>query len=1160
MGGRALGIVRAMAAVSAACLAMPALPQFTLQGEGGAPGAPAQLKGKPAVDLMPGIRRGLGFPLRNDNIVPGSEEVFIGGKKLAKDQYTIDCPSGVLYVSVPVQQSDSIRVIYRHDPDAKKSTLSPGALPLMTMNFGNGGSMSLLMGIGGADRENGTVMQSNNLGFKSSFNFGSAAISGLFMRSSKENAFVEGDSASPDNNQVQEGESSSGMLIKQAANIGVGNGMNVTAEYQDIDAKFTGFGMLASSGLGSEEIKQLEKEKGITRMGLGFNGGSANSVLFKNNYRTIDDGKGKIEFHDYGFKTGSIEAYYSARDIDSSFSRFKDIAEENREQLKKEKGISRQSMGAAFNFSGAKLSFDQNSISLENAGIDRQSFAIDSGFLKGSFKTQSIDQNFSRTGDLAEGEREQWGRERGFSRKELDFSIPKGDKSLLTFSNKNVDYDGRGFDAKAFGLSAGSFGVQYWKRSADDNFQRLNDLSKPELSAMAQEVLNLYDSNAKVRDADIQSTAREAGLSREMLRFDTKPFKTGSLTFSKMGIDAAGGGLSRDVFDLNYDDFKIGYKRTNIDHGFNRIPDLLEIERNLYGNQVGFDRSEMNFSGKVGKGFGFSMDKFSVQDGGAGLDRFTTEIKGAGFELKAGMRNVDQSFTRTMDINDPERHLFSELIGYNQRDVAFKFDAIRGIKLSGMFFDADNGKEDKHRFRNEAGILLNPDSKTEFEISYRDHKYLGIDETLFENNLMRFRGSRDFGNLGKLTLMHETESFGGSETETPSRDTNYLKYETKIGKNFGFTTEQGRTNFATGGFENYQAYKLDWQVNKRLGLNVEQVFVDRDGRKPDNQSTNFGFKYDFGNNLKLGYTFRENMDSVVGGKRSFGWEMTEGNFGGFNVGGGYSQNSETGREDSFLGNFSLANPKAFDIGFLKDIKISLGYNGKNEVGEWKNEKRLGDFSAKILGSEFGLNYSQVMLPGAVIAADRAARFNLDPSGKRPLQLAMAYKVRTLPNGENYVIRDFDASYKLGDVLTISHTTDDLPEVKANNTPFGTNVKPTLGRKWDINYKATSSVAAIFGYEELSDMGQRSLYRKATFSLSFLENTGSPIRLTYAMEQNDRPADGRRSRNEYKIAFEQKPGANQTFSLMLGMVDWNDGLPEGELWNRALLNVDYQLRF
>jgi len=1160
MGGRALGIVRAMAAVSAAFLAMPALPQFTLLGEGNGLGAQAPLKGKPAVDLIPGIRRGLGFPLRNDNVVPGSEEVFVNGKKLTKNQYSVDCPSGVLYVASEIKESDSIRVIYRHDPDAAKSTAAPGGLPLMTMNFGKGNSMSLLMGIGGADRENGTVMQTNNLGFKSSFAVGSGSISGLFMRSSKENAFVEGDSASPDNNEIREGESSSGMLIKQAANINVGNGMNLTADYQDIDSSFTGFGMLSSSGLGNEEIKQLEKEKGITRMGLGFNGGSANSILFKNNYRTIDDGKGKIQFQDYGFKAGSIEAYYTARDIDSSFSRFKDIAEENRDQLKKEKGISRHSMGAAFNFSGAKLSFDQNSISQDDAGINRQSFAIDSGFIKGSFKTQNIDENFSRTGDLAEGEREQWGRERGFSRKEMEFSIPRGDKSLLSFSDKSVDYDGRGFDAKSFGLSAGFLGVQYWNREADGNFNRLNDLSKPELTNMAQDVLSFYDPDAKVRDADLQSTAREAGLSREMLRFDTEPFKSSTLNFSRLRIEGQSGGLTRDIFALNYGDFKLGYKRTNIDNGFNRIPDLLELERNLYGNQVGFDRSELNFSGKAGKTLNFSFEKFSVQDGASGLDRLTTEIIGAGFELKGGMRSVDQSFLRTMDINDPEKHLFSELIGYNEKDVAFKFSAIKGIKLSGMFFDADNGKEEKHRFRNEAGLLLNPDSKTEFELSYRDHKYFGIDETLFENSKMRFRGSRDFGKLGKLTLMHETESFGGSETETPSRDTNYLKYETKIGKNFGFTTEQGRTNFATGGFENYQGYKLDWQVNRKLGLNVEQIFVDRDGRKPDNQSTNFGFNYDFGNNLKIGYTFRENMDSIVGGKSAFGWELTQGNFGGFNIGGSYSHNSQTGREDSFLGNFSISNPKPFDIGFLKDVKISLGYDGKNEIGEWKNEKRLGDFSAKISGSEFGLNYSQVMLPGAVIAADRAARFNLDPSGKGPLQLGLAYKVRTLPNGENFVIRDIDASYKLGNTLTISHTTDDLPEVKANNTPFGTNVKPTLGRKWDINYKASSSISAIFGYEEMSDLGQRTLLRKTNFTLSFFENTGSPVRLTYAMEQNDRPADGRRSRNEYKVSFEQKPGANQTLSLMLGMVDWTDGLPEGELWKRALLNIDYQLRF
>ena len=261
-----------------------------------------------------------------------------------------------------------------------------------------------------------------------------------------------------------------------------------------------------------------------------------------------------------------------------------------------------------------------------------------------------------------------------------------------------------------------------------------------------------------------------------------------------------------------------------------------------------------------------------------------------------------------------------------------------------------------------------------------------------------------------------------------------------------------------------------------------------------------------------------------------------------------------------LGNFSLSNPKPFSLGFLKDIKISLGYDGKNEVGVWQNEKRLGDVSAKAFGSEVGFNYGQVMMPGAMIAAQRAITFKLDPSGKKALQLAMAYKVRTMPGGEGYVIRDIDASYKLGDKLQISHSTDDLPEKEHGQAVFGTNLRPTLGRTWAIDYKASKSTSAKFGYEELSDISQHTLARRANLTFSFLENSGSPIRFTYTLEQNDRPVDGRRTRNEYKFSFEQKPGNNQTFSLMFGMVDWLDGIPEGELWNRVLLNLDYQLRF
>jgi hypothetical protein len=1149
-----------MAAVSAASIAVPALPQFTLLGEGAGTNGQTQLKGKAAVDLIPGARRGLGYPLRNDNVVPGTAEVFVNGRKLSQSEFSVDHPGGVLYVGIEVKDSDSIRVIYRHDEEADAMKNRLGALPLMTLNFGNTGSMTMLMGIGGADRENGSVMQSNNLGFKNSFSLGKANVSGLFMRSSRENAFVEGDSSSPDNGAVKDGESTSGTLIKQAAQIDVGNGMSISAEYQDIDATFTGFGMLASSGLKEDEIKQLEKEKGITRMGFGFNGGSPKSIQFNNAYRTIDDGAGKITFHNYGIKTQGVEAYYSSRDIDAGFTRFKDLSEQERDQFKKERGLSRQQFGGAFSLQGTKLSFDRNTISQQEAGIVRQAIGFESSFLKASYKTQNIDEQFSRTGDLAEGEREQWGRERGMSREEFNFALPKGDKSLASFGMQNIEYGGRKFDAKSFGLTNRAVGLQYWNRATDDNFNRLGDLSGAELSAMAQNVLSMYDPAAKVRDQDRQWAAREAGLARDFLRFDSAPIKNGSLSFSTLGIDSQQGGISRSVFDLNYGNFKFGYKNTDIDSGFNRMGDLLEIERNLYGNQIGFGRTEWNASGKIGKALDFSVESLDISEGENGLDRFKAGIKGAGFEIQGAMRNVDARFLRTGDVNDPERDLLTQLVGFNEKDLTLRFDKIKGLKLSGLFFDADNGVEDKHRYRHEAAMLFNPDSKTELEMSYRDHKYQGATGLLFENTFSRMRGTRDLGKIGKLTLMHETEEFSGSESGTPSRDTNYLKYETKLGKGFDFMTEQGRTQFADGGFENYQGYKLGWQVTKRLGVNVEQVFVDRDSKKPDNQSTNFGFSYDFGNNLKIGYTFREDVDSVVGGKQAFRWELTEGNFGGFNMGGSYSQTGQTGREDSFLGNFSLSNPKPFSLGFLKDIKLTIGYDGKNEIGVWNHEKRLADFSTNIFGSTLGFSYSQVLMPGTVIAAQRAATFNLDPSGKDPLQLSLGYKIRTMPGGEGFVIRDIDASYKLGDNLSVSHSTDDLPEKAHNQAVFGTNLAPTLGRKWALDYRHNKSISTKFGYEEFSDLSHATLARRANLTLSFLEDTGSPLRFIYSFEQNDRPVDGRRTRNEYKFLFEQKPGVNQTFSIMLGMVDYRDGLPEGELWNRVLLNLDYQLRF
>jgi hypothetical protein len=907
--------------------------------------------------------------------------------------------------------------------------------------------------------------------------------------------------------------------------------------------------------------QQLEKEKGISRFGLGLAGGSEKGLSFSNSFSSIDDGKGRITFHDYGVKSSLFNFYVRGRNIDSTFSRFGDIAEADRAQFQKERGIDRNEFGGGFNFGKSSLTFSDNRIAQEDdAAIDRRSLSFEGPWMRAAYTVQNIDAGFARAGDLAEGERDQWGRERGFRRRDFSMALPKTkDKDLLSFSQQSIAFDQNSYSASQFRYNGGKFGVDFWSRSSSPGFVRFSDMTAGEKKDLAGRVLESYDLDAAPNDNDINWLNHEAGLSRDYLRLSGSPLKGGHLSFETFGISDPSGGIKNDVIGATFGTLNFNYRRMNIDSGFTRLFDLMEAERKFYGNQAGFDRTDWSLDGK------FAKTDFSFSGMGIGADkghvsRTKASLKGQGFEFNAGMRSIDSSFDRIGDINDPEHDFLSDLVGYKQNDYSLKLSAIRNLNVDAMFYDANNGEDDMHRFKRAATISYAPDKLTQFAYQFNNYKLDGAAGSVYADDFSSFRGSRDFGKLGKLSLTHESESFAGSNKDKPDRTTDYAKYENNLTKALSFSTEQARTEFADGGYENIQSYKLGWQITKKLGVNVEQMMVDRDKLKNDQTATNFGFSYDFGNNLKLGYTWQHNLDTAIGGKHTTHWELSSGSFGGFNMGGGFTENGSEGQRNSRVGNFTLSNPKPFKFGFLKDVKISLGYDGETQVGIWQRERRVADFSALVGASSVELGYTHVLLPGQQIGADRFAKFNLDPSGKKALQVGIGYKVRTMPDGGNLVMQDFDLAYKIGDRFVLSHKTDNFPEQAQNGSPLGTQSQSTRSRTWALDYLPNKDVAYKFAFQELEDLNQHTMSRKADLTTSFFNKSGSPIKLTYGIEQNDNPAFGRRTRAEYQVSFEQKPGPNQTFSLTCGTVDWADGIADGQLWHRVLMNLDYQLRF
>jgi hypothetical protein len=100
--------------------------------------------GEATSDLMPGNGTRGGYTTRYAPIIPYTESVYVDGKRLQRDlDYWIDYASGSIAFAQPVRRISTVQVYYRYDPQGKREGVV-GALPILTLSLGQGGSLNAL--------------------------------------------------------------------------------------------------------------------------------------------------------------------------------------------------------------------------------------------------------------------------------------------------------------------------------------------------------------------------------------------------------------------------------------------------------------------------------------------------------------------------------------------------------------------------------------------------------------------------------------------------------------------------------------------------------------------------------------------------------------------------------------------------------------------------------------------------------------------------------------------------------------------------------------------------------------------------------------------------------------------------------------------------------
>ncbi len=246
-----------------------------------------------------------------------------------------------------------------------------------------------------------------------------------------------------------------------------------------------------------------------------------------------------------------------------------------------------------------------------------------------------------------------------------------------------------------------------------------------------------------------------------------------------------------------------------------------------------------------------------------------------------------------------------------------------------------------------------------------------------------------------------------------------------------------------------------------------------------------------------------------------------------------------------------------NVGILRDVKFQFGMDTAADRGNWLKENRQIAFSGRWGSNLFGYEYRSQMAPGELRGIDRVFTFETDRSDKRWLQGGLFYKVRTLPDNKQIMVRKFDLTLKPNRHTSLTHQMLTNPEVARGDALLGSITQGAQVNRWKLDFNRKDDMTIGGSWEEIMDTN-RPRTRTAGLNVTLFKKSGSPLSLYYGLEEND--AGGNRSRaDRYHIRFDQKAGPNQVFSFFAGNVSYNRTQASGTGKHNWTLRLDYQLR-
>lgn len=1122
----------------------------------------AEIGGKSSLDIVRLDPTSLSQPLRNGGVLPNSEVVELEGRTLKRGvDYSMDYASGAVMLARMPKSGSTMRVSYRYDasrPQPAGGSLV-GGVNGYTFNLMSGATM--MLGLGMTERlADGTVLSSNLYGMRNSFGLKGGGLTGLTVLSERKR--VQADSPFGSEGKKAETETGKSRAILQNLNASALGG-KFEASYQDVQKNFSGFQAFRGAGYENAFVDQLQKEKGLKRISLGFTGIGSRAFNLRNGFQTIEDSKGKITWRSLGFDAGPLKMDWSATKVDKEFQRFGDIREADREQLAKEQGMTRQSLVGSLSLKGGTAGFTSSTVTDDKEkSLVRRRFSFNSKRFTLGYSDQTIDKQFGRFQSLREPDAGQLAREAGLSRRTYTLDVLPGNRFLtaMNLTAGSLRSEEGSYDAAGMLVSGDGWRFERFQRGTSGKFASAGAMTDAEMLDNERIIGRMYDTtDAPIKPEDKGAFLSTVGVERQATRLSIQPSKGVDASLEELKLQGEKGGGTVKTVRIGGGKFSFFMREQDLSRQFVEVGQLLEFERNKLGVTPGLRKSDLAISAQLGKNRSVSFAQMGANVEDAGASRQSFSYKDKGFDLVLNRRRVDANFSSVGLLPDSERGLLASLVGSNQSETLLKWQAYRGLNVELQWFDNRNAATDQTRLFRNTAISFAPDRFTSLvwhREQVRDDDPANLIDARTTETLSL---SRNFGKLGGLSYAEERKQFDGASELQPDSTKRAISYEAKVSENTTLKTERIETNYENGESETVQANTVSTELNKRTGISVTDVAIDRSGDKPDENKRNYGFWWDFGRGLRLNYGYARQLTEGANGTLNMAVSLTPGEFQGIKVDSAtYALNRWDKTRNQSLGNAQIGTVRPVDFGILRQFSFQLGADTARDNNVWGRQNQGLNLAAKLFGNTVGYRYFSQIDPSGKRAVDRVFSFATNQSDKSKLKASVTYKLRTLPQDQQVMIRNYSFAAKPIKGLEISHQLLTNPEVARGDVLLGSIPQPTRVNKWALGFDAAGAKAQV-SWEEILNEQTKTLNRVASVNLTLFPNNPSPLYLSYGLEQGDLNGQ-RRTQHRYSLRFDQRPGANQLLSIYAGNISWQNMRPTDQKLQNWTVRAEYQLKF